>query len=81
MPYTDMPPTPEPRGSWLAWGRALDINMRQAVQDMTALNSGVIHTKDATARPTGDPDVLVVWHTPEPPIQLMLPGDTWEPVL
>lgn len=80
MPYTPMPPTPGQGQPWLEWGQALDQNIRQAVTDLTT-GAGVIHTTSTTTRPTSDPDIIVIWHTPTPPETVMLPGDVWEPRL
>lgn len=44
-----------------------------------APQSGVMATSSTTARPTADPQVVVAWHTPTPPVSLMLARDYWVP--
>ena len=42
-------------------------------------DASVFSTTSTRERPTNDPNVVVIWHTPTPPTDLMLARDIWEP--
>lgn len=88
MAYQPIPAKPAQGQDWSAMGNALVDNVAQLVTDASAtvpverLPAGsVISTTSPSVRPTARTDICVHWHTPEPPVAVMLAGDTWIPTL
>lgn len=79
-----LPAKPSRGGDWETFGDALHANVSELVTAWPAVqaasgDASVLSTTSTRERPTNDPNVVVIWHTPTPPTDLMLARDIWEP--